>query len=321
MQKLTTSPPPGPSNAETSPRYVRGGGNAGLIKRRSPRPSAKWYVWPAVGYVSLIVAFPILYSIITSMKENTAGGLFEGPWVGVENYWHLLAQDSQFHNAIVNTLYYSVSSVVIEVVTGMVLALILTQQFLFRGIVRALILIPFVMTPTAAALIWRLLMGTNGGYFNSVLESLGVGAVPWLSDPGVVIPSLVLIDVWQWTPFMAIIFLAGLVIIPEGLYEAASIDGAGGVRKFTSITLPLMVPIIVVAATLRATDALKAFDHIFILTGGGPANSSELLNIYAYKTAFEFGDMPYAAAVSVTFFVLVIAAISVILFASRRRKA
>jgi len=155
-----------------------------------------------------------------------------------------------------------------------------------------------LLSPIVVAIGWRLLYDTSYGVINGALAAIGVSAVPWLSSPKLALISLVLVDVWQWTPFVFLILLAGLAALPEEPYEAARIDGAGPWRQFRDITLPLLKPAILVALLLRTMDSLRLFDNVYILTRGGPGNSTETLSYFIYRTAFENFDLGYASAIS-----------------------
>lgn len=276
-------------------------------------PGRTVFVWPAIVFVVLMVIAPLGYAIYLSVFEGVQAVAQNDIFIGLRNFRRLLFEDDSFRHSIWVTLAYTVLAVTFETVLGTAIALLLNRRFRGRRLVQALLLIPVVLTPTASALIWRLLFNTTNGFLNEVLAALGVGPIEWLSSTSLVVPSLVVVDVWHWTPFITLIVLAGLMALPGDVFEAAAVDGASAWQRTRHITLPLVRPVILIAAAIRTTDCLKTFDHIFILTGGGPANASETLNIFAFKTAFEFQDFSYASAVVLVFFVLIMAVVSMLL--------
>ena len=177
---------------------------------------------------------------------------------------------------------------------------------------------PMMATPVAIALVWTMMFHPQLGVLNYLLSLVGLPPQLWVFHPATVIPSLVLVETWQWTPLVMLIVLGGLASLPLDPYEAAKIDGASGWDMFRHISLPLVWPHIVVALVIRTIDALKAFDTIFVISNGGPGTSSETLNIFLYLQAFAFYDMGYASAVVVVFFVIILL-ISLVLFSARRQ--
>jgi trehalose/maltose transport system permease protein len=243
-------------------------------------------------------------------------------FVGLSNYIHLLS-DQRFLSSLLTTLYFAVLAVVLELGIGLAIALLLHRSFRGRALVRASVLVPWALPTVVAARIWEWIYNPDFGVLDYLLVRWSILAekVPWLGDPFWAIHAAILADVWKTTPFAALILLAGLAQIPEDLLKAARVDGAGPVRVFGEIVLPLLAPAIVVAALFRFLDSLRVFDAIYVLTGGGPANTTETLSIYVYKILFQTLRFGYGSAVAAAMFVIAAAASVVIwnLGGGRRR--
>ncbi|MFH5187304.1 carbohydrate ABC transporter permease [Paenibacillus sp. TAB 01] len=229
----------------------------------------KWiYTLPAVLFVLLMMLFPIIYTVRISFYEWSMSATTPPKWVGLSNYLELL-KDERFWHAVGSTFYFTIAALVFEVVLGIAIAVLLSRQFRGKNIVKTIFLLPMVATPVAMGLVWMLIYEPTIGVANLMLKSLGFEPLLWLASTSQVIPSLVIIDVWEWTPMIALIVMAGLATLPTDPYEAADVDGASRWTKFFSITLPLLRPTIIVAAMLRLIDVLKTFDIIYATTQGG----------------------------------------------------
>jgi multiple sugar transport system permease protein len=187
-----------------------------------------------------------------------------------------------------------------------------------RGVLRAIFIMPMMATPVAIALVWTMMFHPQLGVLNYLLTSVGLPPSLWVYSPTTVIPALVLVEVWHWTPLVMLIVLGGLASLPTEPYESALIDGASAWQMFRHITLPLVMPFIMVAVIIRAIDALKTFDTIFVITQGGPGTASETINIFLYLQAFAFYDIGYASAVVVVFFVIIVVFSLILLWARQR---
>jgi multiple sugar transport system permease protein len=198
---------------------------------------------------------------------------------------------------------------VLQLVFGVWLALVLFHAKRLPGIVRSLFISPFMMPPVVAGMMWLVILDPSLGAANYVLQSFGLPPSDWLASPTWVIPTVALIDSWQWTPYVALIVLGGLQSLPPSVYEAAQIDGASPFKTFQRITLPLLLPTIVTAAILRSVDLLRFFDIIYITTQGGPGNASNTLNIYGFRVGFEFFNIGYASALMLTLTAIVFGAV------------
>jgi multiple sugar transport system permease protein len=210
--------------------------------------------------------------------------------------------------------------VIAPVVLGTLAALVFHAEFPFRGFLRGIFVMPMMATPVAIAVVWTMMFHPQLGVMNYLLTLVGIPPQLWIFDPSTVIPALVLVETWQWTPLVMLIVLGGLAAIPTEPYESAQIDGASYLQQFRYITLPMIAPFLMVAVVIRLIDALKSFDIIFGMTQGGPGTASETLNLYLYQTAFAYSDIGYASAIAIVFFGLIIALSLVTLHLRQRTK-
>ena len=278
--------------------------------------NAQWlFPLPAVLAIIVLILLPMLANFGLSTYNFFIGSTPN--FTGLANFREALA-DTRFWNGLKNTFYFTLLAVPLQLIFGLGIALLFNREFPGKGIVRTIILLPMVATPVAIALIWALMFNPSLGVLNYFLESLGLPRSLWVADASLVIPSLVLVDVWEWTPFIALILLAALQGVPLEYYEAARIDGANAWQSFWYITLPGIRAAIVVAVILRSIDALKTFDIIYVITQGGPGTASETLNVFAFKTGFEFFRAGYAATLLI-FLLFVVLGVSVMLNLIRSR--
>jgi multiple sugar transport system permease protein len=272
---------------------------------------------PAVFVIAAVIVFPWLFTLYMSTQDWKIGG---GPeFVGLQNFAELF-RDARFIESMGHTLYFTVLAVVLPILFGTAAALVFHREFPFRGILRTVFIMPMMATPVAVALVWTMMFHPQLGVLNYLLSLVGIGPQNWVYDPGTVIPTLILVEVWHWTPLVMLIVLGGLAGLPSEPYESALIDGASDWAMFRHITLPLVWPFIMVAIVIRTIDALKAFDTIFVITQGGPGTASETLNIFLYLQAFQFYKIGYASAVVVIFFIIVIMLSLLLLYARQKSK-
>lgn len=267
---------------------------------RSPKSSAEsadrrlgWLMLaPALLVLFALSIYPLFYSVRLSL--TTAAG----EWTLAQ--FARLATDRAFATALVQTFVYTLVALVLELVLGLLLALLLSRQLAGRNVIRAVMLLPMLLPPVVVAVIWRLIYNPNFGLINGSLRAMGVdtSAWMWLASPKTALLSVILVDVWQWTPFMFLLLLAGLQSLPLEPYEAARMDGASRWQTFRDITWPLLKPTVLVAVLLRLLDLVRIFDQIFIMTEGGPGFATETASLYIYRNAFRFFDFNYAAALS-----------------------
>jgi multiple sugar transport system permease protein len=282
---------------------------------------AQWlFPAPAVLLVAVIIVYPIAYTVWMSLQEWFASSLTPPRFVGASNYGKILFGDVRFRDAVARTIYFTVLAVAAETVLGVAMALLFNREFWGRGLLRTLAILPMVATPTAIALVFVMMYHPTLGVANYLLSLTGLPPFRWTYSSQTALYALALVDVWQWTPLIMLIALAGLASLPREPYEAAHLDGASPLRAFWHITLPLLRPALVVAILFRAIDALKTFDIIFVMTQGGPANATETINILLFNQAFSYFNMGYAASMAVALFALVMGA-SLILIKVRRTTA
>ena len=281
-------------------------------KERSPfkeefvnpeRRAAYYMILPALLIILVVALYPVAYSVYLSFFGSTINSV--GSFVGFENYARMFA-NQEFIEGLTNTLVFTVVSVLLEFVIGLAIALAVNRAFRGRGLVRAAVLVPWAFPTVISAVMWRLMLQDQVGIINYVANALGVISGPILSDRTLLMIAAILIDVWKTTPFMVLLLLAGLQTIPEDLYEAARIDGANAVQRFTRITLPLLKPAILVAVLFRTLDAWRVYDLFWAMSN----RELESLSTFVYKAVrvsqlnFPVGN---AAAVFVFFTALLIA--------------
>lgn len=208
---------------------------------------------------------------------------------GLDNYTRIILEDDRYHNALRVTGTIGVTSLTAELLLGMIIALVINREFRARGIVRAAILVPWALTTVVAARMWQIIYQADYGVFNRILKDLGLIDTykPWIASPDFALWAMIGADVWKTTPFVALLLLAGLQLIPTDIYEAARVDGASAWQGFWQITLPLLRPTILVALLFRLIDVFRMFDLPFVLTGGGPGQQTETLTLYTYRTLFQ----------------------------------
>ena len=276
------------------------------LSRWVDRHVSWFFVLPSVFFLAAVAAFPVAYTIGLSLF-NWSGAAAPPAWIGLRNYADVFTGDPGFRNALFVTAYFTGVSVLVEVAFGVGLAQLLNREFIGKGIARTLLILPVAGTPVALALVWRHMYNPSNGIFTWFAEILHLPPQRWLADATTVVPSLILFDVWQWTPLIMLITLAGLVSLPSDIYEAAQIDGASPWQSFWRITLPLVRPSIVAAAMLRFMDSVKTFDQIYVTTQGGPCIASQTLNLYVFDQAFQYLHFGYASALLIVLFFIILA--------------
>lgn len=260
------------------------------------------FIIPLILFVSAFILVPALGTLITSLMRDVT--FLQQKFIGMSNYSRL-AGDLYFSQSIGFTLLFVAVSVFLELATGMVFALILNEKIPGRSFLRVAVLIPWVIPVAVAGRIWVLIYNYEFGLLNYLATGAGItdSAVNWLGSAAGAFSAIVISDVWKTAPFMTIILLAGLSVIPEDLYKQARIDGANFIQRFFHITLPVLKPVLIVALLFRTIDAVRIFDLIYVLTGGGPGGSTASLSIYAYNYYLS-GDFGYGSAVSLVVFLV-----------------
>lgn len=293
----------------------------GAISRALNR-HRKWVLAaPAVVFVSAMLLLPIGFTIYLSLTDASGSVMAEVDFVGLKNFVTLLSSDPRFWPAVQRTVVFTVGVVLIELVLGLAVALLLWRPFRGETGLRMVILMPLVATPVAVGMMWMLVFHPTIGVANEILRGFGFTPQGWLSSPTQALPTLMFIDIWQWTPMIVLILLAGLRSLPDEPDEASRVDGASAWQRLRHVTLPLLAPTLVTAALLRSIDALKTFDIIYATKGkgGGSYHEAETLNILAYSYSFDYNQYGVASAVLVLFFVLIVVVCGILLFTRRRR--
>lgn len=281
------------------------------------------FVLPAVVLLLSITIFPLLMDLWLMFQSWELTTSFPAQFVGLQNFVTILTQDLRFWNAMKNTGILVVLGVGIQVVLGVGLALLLNQMGRTRSALVSLFLIPVMIAPVVAGFQFRMIYNDQNGPLNYLLQLATGGAVrgyAWIADPQVALYSIMITDIWQWTPFMILIVLAGLQAIPIELREAAEVDGATGWQAFWDITLPLLLPVIVIGILIRLMDAFKLFDIVYQLTGGGPGSVTETIAYYTYLQGFKFFSLGYTAAMSMIQLVVIIVVSQIFLGYQKRQR-
>ena len=288
----------------------------GLSLAARRRRSAWLFLAPMLLVLAGVAVWPLLRTVAFSFTDAYLSDLAGWQFVGLSNYQYL-AQDPRWWRAVGNTVIFTVVSVGLETLLGLVIALTLNAHLPGRGLLRAAVLIPWAIPTVVSAKMWAWMLNDLYGVVNAVLLALGLIGEPWawLGDPVLSMAAVIAVDVWKATPFVALLALAALQVVPQQLYEAARIDGAGAVRIFFSITLPLIRPALLVAVIFRGLDALRVFDVVYVLTGNSAATAT--MSIYARQQLVEFQDVGYGSAAA-TFLFLVVALVTAALITAGR---
>ena len=255
---------------------------------------AAWiFLTPALIFLAVFLLYPIAYLFYLSFTAGsfTSSGI---EWIGLRNYWRLLVTPD-FWQVLVNTAYFTVATVIPSLIIPLGLAVLLNRSISLRGLLRSAYFLPSITSLVAAGLGFRWLFQTEGAV-NGILNIFGLAPIPWLSSTVWAMPVLILLSIWKQIGFNMVVFLAGLQAIPPSRYEAAELDGANSWQQFRYITLPGLRPTIVFAAITTAIFTLRSFEQVYVITGGGPLNSTNLLVYYIYQEAFGQFDFGYAAA-------------------------
>ena len=273
------------------------------------------FIVPATIITIAVILFPWVFTLWMSLNDWTIGS--SQTFVGLDNFTEL-ATDQRFLSSIPRTMYYTVLAVVLPVIFGTLAAVVFNQHFPLRGLLRGIFIMPMMATPVAIALVWTMMFHPQLGVLNYMLSLVGIPEQMWVYSQDTVIPALVMVEIWNWTPLIMVIMLGGLAVLPIEPYESAVIDGANPWNIFWHITFPLVLPFLMVAVILRTIDALKAFDTIFVITQGGPGTASETINILLYLQAFAYYKIGSASAMVVVFFVIIVLLSLVMLYVRQK---
>lgn len=267
----------------------------------------KWvFTIPTILFVLAMIAFPILYTFYLSFFDSTLSATKPPTFVGFDHYIEMFTdEDARFLLAVWRTVLFSVVSLVVEMFLGVGIAILLNRKFVGKGLVKTVFLLPMVATPVAIGMVWTLIYQPTIGIANYALKAIGLPAQAWLGSADTALWSLIIVDIWQWTPMVMLITFAGISALPSDPYESAVVDGANPFQILTKITLPLLTPTILVAMLLRLVDVVKTFDIIYSTTQGGPGYATETMNILSYRQSFENFQFGEASATLIIFFIIV----------------
>jgi multiple sugar transport system permease protein len=289
--------------AATAPGKVTRPRRRVTAEQAEKRLAAKM-VSPSLILIAIVAAYPIGYAIWLSLNEYSVRVPGLSRWAGLRNYETAFNSES-FRESIVNTLVFTVGSVTLELILGLAMAMAMHSAFRAKGLLRTVVLVPWAVLTVVCAITWQTIFEPQLGFVNTVLNGLGLpgGDTVWLGEQGYAMAVLIFADVWKTAPFMALLILAGLQVIPDDVYDAAKVDGASAWQRFTRITLPLLKPAILVALIFRTLDALRIFDLPFVLTKG--SNGTNTLSLEAYEELRENRLIGLGSAMAVITFVIV----------------
>jgi multiple sugar transport system permease protein len=249
---------------------------------------------PTIFILIAVTVFPILYAIVVSLTSYDTFGQSAG-FAGLENYFKVFTS-GDFWNAIYVTLLFTAMAVFTEIFLGFNLALMVSKDGKAMSYLRWFLIIPMMLSPLVVAVVFRLMLNTDMGIINYMLEGLGLSGIDFLGDPTLAFLSLIFVDIWQWMPMCFLIILAGLQALPQDPFEAAEIDGASKFQVIRFIIIPMLKPILIVALVIRTMDALRTFDQVFVLTRGGPGRATETISYLMYRSSMKFTEFGFAAA-------------------------
>jgi multiple sugar transport system permease protein len=274
---------------------------------------------PAVIYLVLFSIYPLVYSLATSFQHyDQVKATFT--FVGFDNYAALFS-DGTFRGSLVTSALFVGGAVAVQVTLGTALALFLDQHLRGSWIVRGAVVFPMLLTPVVVGLMWRALLNPDWGLVDTLLHAAHLPIPNWLGDTNLVIWTLVIVDSWQWTPFVFVVVYARLQVLPREVFEAAEVDGAGSWQRIRSVALPLLAPAIVFAAIFRGIDAFRSFDLVFGLTYGGPGYSTTTLSFYTFQNGFQFTNYGYASALAYVMVIILVVATTFLFRFMRLRRA
>ena len=269
------------------------------------------FLFPGLFVLIGILIFPIIFTIRLSLSGWNSYTP-EMNFIGITNYIRLFTDDPRFWESFFRLSFLSVTTVILQYVIGFALALMVWREIKFKRFFRVIFLIPMMTTPVIMTVIWRTFFHESLGPVNDLLGNIGIKPILWLSDPVIAKFTVIIVEVWQWTPFMFLLLLAGLLSLPKEPFLAAAIDGASPLRKFVYVTFPLMAPISIGAIIIRLIEASKIMDTVFVLTSGGPGTATETSSFYIYIKGLREFQMGYAATLSFTYLVIMIISLTII---------
>lgn len=309
----------GETGARRRPSAPGGAGGADARREagRRQRLTGWTFILPTIAVLVLLNTFPLVYSLALSFNRvDTSTGLSFGG--ATLSNWTDLLHDAQFWSSVEFTVVFTVIAVIVEYALGLGLALLLRERLWGGSFFRVLFSIPMMLAPVAIGFTWRMLYDQSYGPIDAILRGLGLGAPGWLSSSHLAVVSVVIMDLWEWTPLLFLLMLAGLQAIPDEVIDAARVDGANGFQVVLRVILPMLAPVTVMAIFLRMIDSFQIFGQIFLLTGGGPGTATTSTTLYGFFQGFQTFDLGYGAAIALSLLVLVILVATVFLAVSRR---
>lgn len=271
------------------------------------RKNVKWaFLLPALVYLMLMAILPLVWTLSLSLTKWHANIMPRPEWVGLDNYKYFLFENPRFWHALGFTSMYVGISVTGELILGLILAFLLSHKFKGRNFFRVIYLIPMACPPIAVAFLWRMMLHPDIGIINTMLKFIGLSAVKWTTSANMAPFTIIMVDIWEWTPFMFLALLAAFQSLPIELYQAAAVDGADSWQMFINITLPLITPVIVTISLIRAIDAFKLFELVVGITGAGPGSSTESLSFYIYVIGMKWFKLGRGSAASWLFLIILL---------------
>ena len=264
------------------------------------------FLLPALIYLMLMAILPLVWTLSLSFTKWHANIMPKPQWVGLDNFKYFLFEDPRFWRDLGFTSMYVGISVTGELILGLVLATLLSQKFRGKSFFRVVYLIPMACPPIAVAFLWRMMLHPDIGVINTMLKVIGLNGIKWTTSASVAPFTIIMVDIWEWTPFMFLALLAALQSLPTELYQAAAVDGANSWQMFTHITLPLITPVIVTISLIRVIDAFKLFELVFGITGAGPGSATESLSFYVYVIGMKWFKLGRGSAVSWLFLIVLL---------------
>jgi multiple sugar transport system permease protein len=284
-------------------------------------PSKHIFLTPAAILILVLSIFPLLFSLVLTFVSWDLSRLEGGIRFNGLNNFITLGKDARFWHTARVTLTFVVGAVALQYLVGLGIAILLNQEVRFRRFFRVVFLIPMMLTPAAVGYLGRMLFNEGIGPINDIIKHLGLPAVRWLTSTRIALPTLILVDSWEWIPFMMIVLLAGLQALPPEVFESARVDGASSWQTFLHVTFPMLLPVSITVIVIRALEAFKLFDIVMVMTGGGPGTSTETVTMYAYQVAMKNGNLGYASAIAYALLIMITIFTLLFLSATRGRAA
>ncbi len=275
-----------------------------IAHRQGGRWTPLWMAAPTVIFLLVISIYPLLTSLYYTFTNFSLTVNQPPKFIFLGNFRALLLDD-RFWNALRVTTVFTVGVVAVELGLGLLLAVSAMRNTLFRQVARTFILVPMMLTPVVMGLVWKYMYNPENGIVNYVLGLLRIPGPIWLGEPAPALPAVMIVDIWQWTPFVFLILSSGITSLPQEVFEAARVDGVSRSQTVRHIILPLLMPFMLVALLIRFIDSFKIFDTVYVMTRGGPANATEALSLYTFKVGLNFFNMGYAAALSYVILIII----------------